>query len=77
MAQYLYFNATLVDFTVIELDDENKNIVALYWYCNNKKNKINQENVIFANSDASKAQQNQRVPLISQPFTSFITLLLK
>ncbi|CAG8603894.1 12050_t:CDS:2, partial [Dentiscutata heterogama] len=32
-------------------------IVVSRWYCNSKKKKIDQENVIFANSDASEAQQ--------------------
>ncbi|CAG8594839.1 19572_t:CDS:2 [Gigaspora margarita] len=34
-----------------------------------KKKEINQKNVIFANLDASKAQQDQKAPLIPQPFT--------
>ncbi|CAG8668004.1 4204_t:CDS:1 [Cetraspora pellucida] len=44
-------------------------MVASCWYYNHKKKAIDQANVIFANSDASKAQQNQTMSLISQYFT--------
>ncbi|CAG8813578.1 38532_t:CDS:2 [Gigaspora margarita] len=39
-----------------------------HWYCDSKKNKIDQENIIFTNLDASEAQQDQKTPLIPQPF---------
>ncbi|CAG8852524.1 37706_t:CDS:2, partial [Gigaspora margarita] len=41
----------------------------LRWYCDSKKKKIDQGNVIFANLDASEAQQGQKASLIPQPFT--------
>ncbi|CAG8547510.1 1841_t:CDS:2 [Racocetra persica] len=67
MAQCLYFDTTLVDLTVIRLDNENENISDDLQKI--KKKEIDQENVIFANSDASEAQQGQKTPLISKPFT--------
>ncbi|CAG8535336.1 19515_t:CDS:2 [Dentiscutata erythropus] len=77
MAQCLYFDAALVDLTVIGLDDENEDIDDRFTediydakqILLNKKKEIDQENVIFTNSDASKAQQGQKAPLIPQPFT--------
>ncbi|CAG8685283.1 11915_t:CDS:2 [Gigaspora margarita] len=68
---------TLVNLTVIGLDDENENIDDRFTedvydakqILLNKKKEIDQGNVIFTNSDASKAQQGQKAPLISQPFT--------
>ncbi|CAG8486409.1 24254_t:CDS:1 [Gigaspora margarita] len=44
-------------------------MVVSRWYCDSKKKEIDQENVIFANLDASEAQQGQKAPLIPQPFT--------
>ncbi|CAG8759431.1 36422_t:CDS:2, partial [Racocetra persica] len=74
MAQYLYFDAILVDLTIIGLDDENENISDRFTedVYNTKqillKLMISKENVIFANSDTSEAQQGQKTPLIPQSF---------
>ncbi|CAG8791415.1 23684_t:CDS:2, partial [Dentiscutata erythropus] len=72
MVQCLYFDAVLVDLTVIGLDNENKDIDDRFtediYYVKQIlfKSIISKENVIFTNSDTSKAQQGQKAP---QPFT--------
>ncbi|CAG8834675.1 38589_t:CDS:2, partial [Gigaspora margarita] len=104
MAQYLYFDATLVNLTVIGLDDENENIgdrftedvynvkqillksmiskvdqinIKETWQITDKQpgNRQRKHFVIVLDSIsymctyASEAQQDQKAPLISQPFT--------
>ncbi|CAG8788448.1 32378_t:CDS:1, partial [Racocetra persica] len=61
---------------VLQISGFNIRMVASHWYCNSKKKEIDQENVIFANSDASEAQQGQKIPLISQPFTVFRSIAI-
>ncbi|CAG8853264.1 28504_t:CDS:2, partial [Gigaspora margarita] len=59
-----YFQVMLV----LQISGFHIGIVASRWYCNSKKKKIDQEDVIFTNSNTSEAQQGQKACLILQPF---------
>ncbi|CAG8757438.1 980_t:CDS:2, partial [Dentiscutata erythropus] len=47
------------------------------WYCNSKKETIDQKNVIFANLDTSNAQQDQTIALIPHSFKHAIQLAVE
>ncbi|CAG8606204.1 9319_t:CDS:2, partial [Racocetra persica] len=66
MAQCLYFNAVLTNMTIISSDDKNETSCEYY---DNKKEAVDQKNVVFSNKGSSQAQQNQTISLIPQQFT--------
>ncbi|CAG8623240.1 6091_t:CDS:2, partial [Cetraspora pellucida] len=79
MAQYLYYNAILVNLAAISSNNEvmlvlqiagfHIRMITSHWYCNDK-NKVNdQSNIIFVNEHAAQVQQNKVIQIFFQPLT--------